>query len=112
MNWDYDLVGLNKMMDIIGTGKIIITVPAGPPIFYGDCLENGLPFLRRYDAQRMAIIRELVEGRGFKTTNEEFFYSRDLVEWGRVNELIVDPRNIQLQMTSPNCIWAFCIERN
>lgn len=114
LDWDKDLDGLNKMMDLMGdspTARTIITVPAGPPIFYGDCLPSGLPFLRRYDKQRMIIIRNLVASRGFKVTNEEFFFSPDLINWTSkdINEDTINIGYAQYQLASPNFIWGFII---
>jgi hypothetical protein len=112
MDWNKDLAGLNKMMALIGdssTGRAIITVPAGPPIFYGDLLPSGLPFLRRYDRQRMSIIRNFVTVRGFRVANEEFFYSLDFNTWKSCDESFIQEGYSQYQRTSPNVIWGFCI---
>ena len=62
--------------------KIIITVPCGPPILYGDVdhSTNNLPFLRRYDIHRIKLIDSLVKSKGMKLENR-FFYSKNFKDW-------------------------------
>lgn len=113
ISWNKDLEALVKMMNLFQK-RIIITVPAGPPIFYGDCLPNGLPFLRRYDKQRIEIIHNIVKQHNCHIINEHFFYSETLNDdWkklGNGKDAFTDGFG-QYQRHTPNCLWVFCIER-
>ena len=114
IDWNKDLEAIKKMMSLFNK-RIIITVPAGPPIFYGDCLENGLPFLRRYDKQRIELIHKIVKEHNCQIVNESFFYSETLNnDWKKIengSEAFTDGFG-QYQKHTPNCLWIFCIERN
>ncbi len=109
INWNWDLAGLEKMTKLC-SGRIIITVPAGPPIFYGDTLESGVPFLRRYDKQRMNIIKSFLGKLGFLVENESLFFSPDLNTWKEVSFDILQPEYGNYNLSSPNMIYAFCID--
>lgn len=111
LHWNWDLKGLQKMMDICD-GRIILTVPAGPPIFFGDTLNSGKPFLRRYDNQRMEIIRSLVKENGFKFSVDKLFFSPNLVKWKEVGFDILTPQYANSYLSSPNLIWGVVIEKN
>lgn len=111
MHWNWDLRGLEKMMEL-ATHRIIVTVPAGPPIFYGDTLTDGLPFLRRYDSQRMGIIRALVHSKGWNMSNDSLFFSPTLGnDWQPIPVEALIAQNAQYQLTSPNHIWAFTLDK-
>jgi hypothetical protein len=109
INWNWDLAGIEKMTRLC-SGRIIITVPAGPPIFYGDTLESGVPFLRRYDKQRIEIIKSFVEKLNFTVEKEKLFFSPDLVNWQETHFDILEPQYSHHNLYSPNMIYAFCID--
>lgn len=108
MHWDWDIRGIRKMMSLT-KNQIIITVPAGPPIFFGDTLKSGRPFLRRYDLPRMEIIKNLFSKYGFNIKKESLFFSPDLVQWQEVDFSILNYRFANAFLESPNLIWGLVI---
>lgn len=114
IHWNYDLKAISKMIKLLQSdGKIIITVPCGPPILNGDCdPETTLPFLRRYDDVRINIIKKLVNISGC-ILNDTFFYSQDFNDWLSAEIEVSSAQNFHLQCPySPNVIWAFTITKN
>ncbi len=112
MDWNYDLKGIEKMINLLEVdGKAIITVPAGPPIFYGDCLmPHGLPFLRRYDPTRMSIIRSFVKERNI-AVREKLFYSPNMRDWQEVSESVLNTQMASQHFDTPNFIWGFTLTK-
>jgi hypothetical protein len=113
IKWNYDLKAITKMIDLMkDTGKIIITVPCGNPIFSGDCdSDTTLPFLRRYDYLRIQKIKELITKFNCKLT-ETFYYSDNFVDWFESEIDISHPQNSKMHNPhSPNVIWAFTIQK-
>lgn len=108
MHWDWDIKGIRKMMALT-KNQIIITVPAGPPIFFGDTLKSGRPFLRRYDLPRMEIIRNLLSKYGFNLKKDALFFSPDLVRWQEMDFSILNHRFANAFLDSPNLIWGLVI---
>lgn len=113
IRWNHDLRALNKMMSLLKDGsesKIIVTVPAGQPILSGDIdINNDMPFIRRYDTRRIKIIERLVNEFG-KNINNEFFFSKDFVEWFEADESVTHPNALSYNNPhSPNICWAFTI---
>ena len=111
IDWNKDIRALKKMMQIFNN-NIIITIPAGPSIFYGDCLSNGLPFLKRYDMQRIFLIKKIVEENNCKIVNDKLFFSADISRFVEVPSDFLRPEYANCQYTNPNFIWAFCIKHN
>lgn len=108
MHWNWDLEGIRRMMTLT-KNQIIITVPAGPPIFFGDTLKSGLPFLRRYDLPRMEIIRNLIKEKGFNIKKDCLYFSPDLVQWQEMDFSILNQRFANAFLESPNLIWGLVI---
>lgn len=111
IRWNYDLKGLMKMMKLLKDfdSRLIITVPAGPAILQGDLNSSGLPYLRRYDLNRIDIFHKLIHNSGFYFT-EEFFWTADFQDWKTVNEKINYVENYTSHNPiTPNCIWAFTV---
>lgn len=110
IRWNHDLRAVRKMIDLVNEGgKIIITVPAGPPIMSGDVdTANDMPFLRRYDYRRIKIIEQLVQDTG-RTIESDYFYSDDFVQWYEADESVTRPEFQRNNPYSPNICWAFVI---
>ena len=115
IRWNHDLRAIEKMVDLLeqhDASKIIITVPSGPPMLYGDIdySTNNLPFLRRYDIHRIKLIDSLVKSKGMKLENR-FFYSKNFNDWQETDISITQPEYMGYQNPhSPNVLWAFTIK--
>lgn len=109
IRWDHDLRGLNKMMNDGQT--VIVTVPIGPPISYGDInTTNNMPMLRRYDESRINLIERLSIENEFDI-DSSYFFSQDFTTWYEAEKEISNSKNFHLQNPyTPNSIWAFTLE--
>lgn len=113
IRWNYDMKALTKMIKLLApTGKIIITVPCGPPVMSGDTNpESSTPFLRRYDLLRITKVKELVSKLNCKVV-ETFFYSQNFENWLTADIEISDPVHFSIHNPfSPNVIWAFTVTK-
>jgi hypothetical protein len=115
IKWNYDLKGLIKMMKLLKDygSRLIVTVPCGVPLMHGDLsITTGLPYLRRYDRQRIELIHQLIHKEGCFFT-EQFFWTGDFQEWRVVDEKVTWLESFQHHNpTTPNAIWAFTIEKS
>jgi hypothetical protein len=109
IDWNKDLDGIKNMIRLCNK-RVVVTVPAGPPIFYGDSLSSCQPMLRRYDKQRMIKIHNFVNDNNGRIMNEKFYFSPNLHDFKEVNMDFFTWKYARFQLASPNCIWAFCIE--
>jgi hypothetical protein len=66
--------------------------------------------LRRYDKQRIEIIKSFVEKLNFTVEKEKLFFSPDLVNWQETHFDILEPQYSHHNLSSPNMIYAFCID--
>lgn len=111
IRWNHDLRAIRKMIELMKSkdSKIIITVPAGPPIMSGDVdINNDMPFLRRYDYRRIKIIEQLVNEHNC-TIQSDYFYSDDFTQWYEADESVTKPEFQRNNPYSPNICWAFTI---
>lgn len=113
IRWNHDLRAIQKMIKLLKNkegAKIIITVPAGSPILSGDINEgNKMPFLRRYDFNRIELIHDMVDH--FEMNIESmYFYSQDLNEWFLTDKQITKAEHFRENNPfTPNIIWGFVL---
>jgi hypothetical protein len=110
--WNHDIRGINKACKLLKDqdSKLIITLPAGP---YMNYEESGEPFLRYYNSQRQAIIKNECQKNGFYFSDEKFCYSEDFYNWNEVGPEINNPQYYQVYNPySPNVIWSFTIQKS
>jgi hypothetical protein len=111
IKWNYDVVGLHKMISLLSNdSKIILTLPIGYPIMSGDCNADGMPFLRRYDINRINIFRNIIKNKNMKFI-EKFYMSENFVDWYETDETCSYPQHIAKynNMSTPNTIWGIAI---
>jgi hypothetical protein len=112
IRWNHDIRAIEKMIKYLvdDKSKVIITVPVGSPVMHGDVNENNLmPFLRRYDLNRIKMIRKFVGELGYRM-EEEFYYSDNFNDWYSTDESISSIKyNTSNNAFTPNIIWAFTI---
>ena len=121
IRWNHDLRAIRKMIKLLSKNpkaKIIITVPAGPPIMQGDInfLGNLMPSLRRYDKHRIEFINEMVKSiDGNLDVDQHFYVTSDYYKWYETDIIITSRYNgkgdFMPNPTSHNIIWAFTIEK-
>jgi len=119
IRWNHDLRAIKKMVKLLSkkpNSKIIITVPAGPPVLSGDVNfeEEGMnlmPKLRRYDMRRINFIKKMLDEDGLNLS-ESFYYSKDFNEWFETDISITSPEYLHAHTSfTPNAIWAFTITK-
>ena len=119
IRWNHDLRAIKKMITLLDqkpTSKIIITVPAGPPVLSGDLNfeeepGNLMPKLRRYDMLRIDLIKRMLEEDGLNLS-ESFYYSENFKDWFETDISITTPQYTHVHNSvTPNVIWAFTITR-
>lgn len=116
IRWNHDLRAIEKMITLLDdsdNAKIIITVPAGQPIMSGDINPgNKMPFLRRYDCDRIQLIEQLA-ARNKCNIENTFYFSENFNDWF---ETSIEATTMQYASTnnpySPNLIWAFTLQKN
>ena len=128
IRWNHDLRAIKKMITLLNknkTSKIIITVPAGPPVMTGDVnFENNyndvtletdgnlMPKLRRYDMFRINLIKKMLHEDNLNLS-ESFYYSKNFNEWYDSDISITTPQYSRVHDSmTPNAVWAFTITRN
>jgi hypothetical protein len=121
IRWNHDLRAIRKMIKLLSKNpksKIIITVPAGPPIMQGDInfLGNLMPSLRRYDKHRIEFINKMVKSiDGNLDIDQHFYVTSDYHKWYETDIIITSRYNgkgdFMPNPTSHNIIWAFTIEK-
>jgi len=119
IRWNHDLRAIQKMITLLNDNpksKIIITVPAGPPVLSGDTTfgendGNKMPKLRRYDEPRINLIKDMLKESNINI-EEKYYYSKDLEEWFESDYTIIQPQYLHLQNSyTPNMIWAFTLNK-
>ena len=119
IRWNHDLRAIHKMITLLNNNpksKIIITVPAGPPILSGDTTfgesnGNKMPKLRRYDEPRINLIKDMLKESNINI-EEKYYYSSDFKEWFESDHTILHPQYLHLQnVSTPNMIWAFTLNK-
>jgi len=115
IRWNHDLRAIEKMITLLDDSddaKIIITVPAGQPIMSGDINPgNKMPFLRRYDFDRIQLIEQIAIKNNCNIQNT-FYFSENFNDWF---ETAIEATTMQYASSnnpySPNLIWAFTIQK-
>lgn len=119
IRWNHDLRAIKKMVKLLSdnpNSKIIITVPAGPPVLSGDLNYeeedmNLMPKLRRYDMYRIPMIKTMLMEDGLNLS-ERFYYSKDMDYWYETDMSITHAKHTSAHNPiTPNAIWAFTITR-
>jgi hypothetical protein len=116
IRWNHDLRAIEKMITLLDNApksKIIITIPAGQPIMSGDINPgNQMPFLRRYDFNRIQLITQLVTKNNCNIKNT-FYFSEDFNNWFETSIESTTPEYASTNNPySPNLIWAFILQKN
>lgn len=114
IRWNHDLRAIEKMIKLLkkdSKSKIIITVPAGQPIMSGDINPgNKMPFLRRYDVERIKLIEQIAHKNNMSIENT-FYYSENFNDWYESDISITEPKYSQAHNPyTPNMIWAFTMK--
>lgn len=114
IRWNHDLRAIEKMIKVLKKdpkSKIIITVPGGQPILSGDINPgNKMPFLRRYDEQRIRLIGDVVSKNNL-SIDSKFFYSENFNDWFEGDISLTSEKYSHINNPySPNIIWAFTIK--
>jgi hypothetical protein len=115
IRWNHDLRAIEKMIKLLkkdSKSKIIITVPAGQPIMSGDINPgNKMPFLRRYDVERIKLIEQIAHKNNMSIENT-FYYSENFNDWYESDISITEPKYSQAHNPyTPNMIWAFTMKQ-
>lgn len=115
IRWNHDLRAIEKMITLLddsADAKIIITVPAGQPIMSGDInTGNKMPFLRRYDFDRIQLIEQLAIKNNCNIENT-FYFSENFNDWFETDIVATTMQYASTNNSySPNLIWAFTLQK-